>query len=81
LKFLIIGGDAAAMSAVSRVKRNQPDLKVTVFEQSRDVSYSAYGMPYNIADPDRKINDLVGRNIKEKIQEAGKSIIMDTRDL
>jgi len=62
MKFLIIGGDAAGMSAASRAKRNQPDLKVTVFEQSQDVSYSACGMPYNIADPERKINDLVVRS-------------------
>jgi NADPH-dependent 2,4-dienoyl-CoA reductase/sulfur reductase-like enzyme len=81
LKFLIIGGDAAGMSAARRAKRNLPDLKVTVFEQSQDVSCSACGMPYNIADPDRKRNDLVGRNIKEKIQETGKVIIMGTQDL
>jgi NADPH-dependent 2,4-dienoyl-CoA reductase/sulfur reductase-like enzyme len=81
MQFVIIGGDAAGMSAASRAKRNQPDLKVTVFEQSQDVSYSACGMPYNIADPDRKRNDLVGRNIKEKIQETGKVIIMGTQDL
>jgi NADPH-dependent 2,4-dienoyl-CoA reductase/sulfur reductase-like enzyme len=62
MKFVIIGGDAAGMSAASRAKRNQPDMKVTVFEQSQDVSYSACGMPYNIADPDRKINDLVVRS-------------------
>ena len=62
MQFVIIGGDAAGMSAASRAKRNQPDLKVTVFEQSQDVSYSACGMPYNIADPDRKINDLVVRS-------------------
>lgn len=69
MKFLIIGGDAAGMSAASRAKRNQPALEVTVFEQSQDVSYSACGMPYNIADPDRKINDLVVRSaqtFKEK---------------
>lgn len=62
MKFVIIGGDAAGMSAASRAKRNQPTLKVTVFEQSQDVSYSACGMPYNIADPDRKMNDLVVRS-------------------
>jgi NADPH-dependent 2,4-dienoyl-CoA reductase/sulfur reductase-like enzyme len=61
VKFLIIGGDAAGMSAASRAKRNQSALNVTVFEQSRDVSYSACGMPYNIADPDREMNDLVVR--------------------
>jgi len=41
MKFVVIGGDAAGMSAASRAKRNQPDLEVTVFEKSMDVSYSA----------------------------------------
>ena len=59
MKFVIIGGDAAGMSAASRAKRNMPELEVIVFEQSGDVSYSACGMPYNIADPDRDLDDLV----------------------
>jgi NADPH-dependent 2,4-dienoyl-CoA reductase/sulfur reductase-like enzyme len=41
MNFVIIGGDAAGMSAASRAKRNKPDLKVTVLEQTKDVSYSA----------------------------------------
>jgi NADPH-dependent 2,4-dienoyl-CoA reductase/sulfur reductase-like enzyme len=61
MKFVIIGGDAAGMSAASRAKRNRPDLEVIVLEQTDDVSYSACGMPYNIADPERDINDLVVR--------------------
>ena len=61
MKFIIIGGDAAGMSAASRAKRNNPDMEVIVLEQTNDVSYSACGMPYNIADPDRDINDLVVR--------------------
>jgi len=61
MNFLVIGGDAAGMSAASRAKRNQPDLNVTVLEKTADVSYSACGMPYNIADPDRSIEDLVVR--------------------
>jgi len=60
-KLLIIGGDAAGMSAASRAKRNLPDLDVTVLEKTRDVSYSACGMPYNIAESERKIEDLVVR--------------------
>ena len=39
--FVIIGGDAAGMSAASRAKRALTELTVTVFEQSNDVSYSA----------------------------------------
>lgn len=61
MNFIIIGGDAAGMSAASRAKRKQPDMNVTVFEMTTDVSYSACGMPYNIADPDREIEDLVVR--------------------
>ena len=61
MKFLIIGGDAAGMSAASRAKRHCPDLEVTVLEKTRDVSYSACGMPYNIADPGKDIENLVVR--------------------
>jgi NADPH-dependent 2,4-dienoyl-CoA reductase/sulfur reductase-like enzyme len=62
MKFVIIGGDAAGMSAASRARRNLPGLEVTVLEQTQDVSYSACGMPYNIADPDREMDDLVVRH-------------------
>ena len=41
MKFVVIGGDAAGMSAASRAKRNQPDLEVTILEKTMDVSYSA----------------------------------------
>ena len=64
MNFVIIGGDAAGMSAASRAKRNKPDLKITVLEKTMDVSYSACGMPYNIADPGRAIDDLVVRHAK-----------------
>lgn len=61
MTFLVIGGDAAGMSAASRARRLAPDLPITVLEQTEDVSYSACGMPYNIADPERPIDDLVVR--------------------
>jgi len=61
MKFIIIGGDAAGMSAASKAKRQIPEMEVMVLEQSEDVSYSACGMPYNIAEADRDIDDLVVR--------------------
>jgi NADPH-dependent 2,4-dienoyl-CoA reductase/sulfur reductase-like enzyme len=61
MDFLVIGADAAGMSAASRARRNRPDVKVTVLEKTSDVSYSACGLPYNIADPMREIDDLVVR--------------------
>ena len=41
MRFVVIGGDAAGMSAASRAKRNRPDMEVTVIEKTMDVSYSA----------------------------------------
>jgi hypothetical protein len=41
MRFVIIGADAAGMSAASRAKRIKADLEVSVLEQTRDVSYSA----------------------------------------
>lgn len=61
MNIIIIGGDAAGMSAASRIKRNKPDFRVKVLEKTNDVSYSACGMPYNIADRKRDIEDLVVR--------------------
>lgn len=62
MRFVIIGGDAAGMSAASRVRRNRPDMEVVVLEQGQDVSYSACNIPYNIGDPGREIEDLVIRD-------------------
>jgi len=62
MRFVIIGGDAAGMSAASRARRNDPELEVTVLEQGMDVSYSACNIPYNIADPARELDDLVVRS-------------------
>ena len=61
MKFVIIGGDAAGMSAASRAKRSIPEMEVIVLEKTEDVSYSACGMPYNIADANRGMEDLVVR--------------------
>jgi len=41
MKFVVIGGDAAGLSAASRAKRNRPEMEVTVLEKTSDVSYSA----------------------------------------
>ena len=75
MKFLVIGGDAAGMSAASRAKRNRPDLEVTVLEKSEDVSYSACGMPYSIADADRPIDDLVVRQAHVFREKQGINVL------
>ncbi len=61
MRFVIIGGDAAGMSAASRARRSDPDMDITVLEKTNDVSYSACGMPYNIADTEKPMDVLVVR--------------------
>ncbi len=38
---IIIGGDAAGMSAASQVRRLQPETDITVFERGSHTSFSA----------------------------------------
>jgi len=40
-RLVVIGGDAAGMSAASQAKRRRPDLDVIVFERSPHTSFSA----------------------------------------
>ena len=69
MRFVIIGGDAAGMSAASRCKRSAPEVEVVVLEQTSDVSYSACGMPYNLADPMRSMDELVVRGAEVFIEK------------
>jgi CoA-dependent NAD(P)H sulfur oxidoreductase len=79
MKFLIIGGDAAGMSAASRAKRTIPEMSVTVLEMTHDVSYSACGMPYNIAVPGKAIEDLVVRQADVFRQKQGINLLTGHR--
>ena len=45
-RVVIIGGDAAGMSAATRVRAREPDTEVVVLETSRFTSYSACGIPF-----------------------------------
>ncbi|MFI1996161.1 FAD-dependent oxidoreductase [Actinoplanes sp. NPDC020271] len=48
MRLIVIGGDAAGMSAAAQARRRQgPDeLEIVAFEMGRFVSYSACGIPY-----------------------------------
>ncbi|MBY5922588.1 CoA-disulfide reductase [Ferrimonas balearica] len=46
MKILIIGAEAAGMSAAAKARRSAPDATITVFEQSDIVSFGACGLPY-----------------------------------
>lgn len=58
---VVIGGDAAGMSAASKVRREQPERPILVFEKSAYTSYSACGIPYYISETVENLEDLVIR--------------------
>jgi len=58
-KVVVIGGNAAGMSAASQVKRQKPDWEVIVFEKGSYISYGACGIPYHVEGLVPKIDDLV----------------------
>ncbi len=60
-RLVIIGGDAAGMSAASKVRREQPDREILVFEKTGHTSYSACGMPYLIGGLIANHEDLIAR--------------------
>ena len=79
MRLLIIGGDAAGMSAASRAKRKDPNIDIIVLEQTYDVSYSACGMPYNIADPERDMEKLVVRKADVFIEKNNINLLTGHR--
>jgi NADPH-dependent 2,4-dienoyl-CoA reductase/sulfur reductase-like enzyme len=79
MRFVIVGGDAAGMSAASRAKRIVPQAEVTVFEQGYDVSYSACGMPYSIANPERSMRELVVREASAFRDKQGVDVQLGCR--
>ncbi|MCI0453764.1 MAG: FAD-dependent oxidoreductase [Candidatus Dadabacteria bacterium] len=47
-KLVVIGGNAAGLSAASYLKRRKPEIEVVVFEKSPHASYGSCGLPYYI---------------------------------
>ncbi|MFJ6694716.1 FAD-dependent oxidoreductase [Streptomyces sp. NPDC091272] len=64
---IVIGGDAAGMSAASQARRLKgPDeLKIIAFERGHFTSYSACGIPYWVGGDVKSPDDLVARTPDE----------------
>src|SRR3954468_3641076 len=64
-RVVVVGGDAAGMSAASQAKRLRPDLDITVFERGHHTPYSACGIPYWVAGDVDDVAQLVARTPEE----------------
>jgi CoA-dependent NAD(P)H sulfur oxidoreductase len=58
VRLVVIGGDAAGMSAASEARRRGADAEIVVLEATDDVSYGACGLPYKLAEG-ASMEDLV----------------------
>lgn len=63
-RLVVVGGDAAGMSAASQARRRRgpDDLEIVAFERGRHASYSACGIPYFIAGDVTDVDRLVARH-------------------
>ncbi|MFJ9979221.1 FAD-dependent oxidoreductase [Streptomyces cyaneofuscatus] len=66
-RLVVIGGDAAGMSAASQARRLKgPDeLEIVAFERSAFTSYSACGIPYWVSGDVEGPDDLIARTPEE----------------
>ena len=66
-RMVVVGGDAAGMSAATQARRRRTpaELEIVAFERGPHVSYSACGLPYYAADVVKDWRDLVARTAEE----------------
>ncbi len=50
MRILIIGGEAAGMSAAAKARRLAKDAEIVVYEASEVISFGACGLPYFVGD-------------------------------
>lgn len=70
-KIIIIGGDAAGMSAASKVRREMKDAELIVFERSQHISYAACGMPYWFNGVVKAEADLLALTLEDARNKRG----------
>jgi len=68
--FVVVGADAAGLSAASKFRREAPDREVVVFEKGRWISYAYCGMPYFIEGRVERMSNLLSLSPSE-VEERG----------
>ena len=89
-RLVVIGGDAAGMSAAMQVRRRQPDREIVVLERGQWTSYSACGIPYLVGGSVDELEDLVARSpqtfrdqhdIDVRLGHEARAIDLDSREV
>ena len=64
-RLIVIGGDAAGMSAAAAARRRDPELQIVAIERGAHTSYSACGIPYLVGGLFDDLDRLVSRSPEE----------------
>ena len=68
--FVVVGGDAAGLSAASKCLRTDPDRDVIVFEKGSWVSYAHCGTPYFVKGEVEHLTDLLSLSPAEAAERG-----------
>ncbi|MHA1897120.1 MAG: FAD-dependent oxidoreductase [Promethearchaeota archaeon] len=88
VKVVVIGGNAAGLSAASAIKRTKPDWEVNVYEKGSYISYGSCGLPYYVAGMVKSSDKLITltretllnkRNIPVYIHHNVKAVDFDNK--
>ena len=69
MRYLVIGADAAGLSAASQIRRKDKEGEIIVLEMDKWVSYGLCGLPYYLSGEVKNIEDLVSVP-KEKFEKT-----------
>ncbi len=64
MKYVIIGGDAAGMSAAMQIVRNASNPEIITLEKGNVYSYGQCGLPYVISGEIPEAEDLIARDVE-----------------
>ena len=70
-RLVVIGGNAAGLSAASYAKRRRPDIETLIFEKSPYASYGSCGLPYYIEGLIKDPMELIAVPIDELREKRG----------
>lgn len=76
---VIIGGVAAGATAAARVKRLQPDTKVTIVEAGKYVSFANCGLPYFVSRDIDKRSALILQTPEGFMARYGVEVMLETK--
>lgn len=64
-RFVVIGADAAGMSAAAEARRTDPELEIVAFERGAYASYSQCGLPYLVGGLVADHGRLIARTVAQ----------------